>query len=122
MFSDYFPLIAYSVVRGLVIFIVALGFVYILGRMLGILNTPRSKNAFAFFMMIMLSYWSILIYDTSIIVNEWEVYWRTLVYTAIASILYVLIGFDLYDRFNAFSDKKFVKAPKKKIDLKEKDE
>jgi len=121
MFSDYFPLIAHGAVRGFVVFVISLGFVYTLGRMLGILNTPRSKNAFAFIMMIMLSYWSILIYDMEIIIHEWEIYWRTMVYTSVASILYVLIGFDLYDRFNSFIDKRFVKTPKKKINLKEKE-
>lgn len=121
LFSDYFPLISHSLVRALVVFITTLGFVYVLGRMLGILNTPRAKNAFALIIMISLSYWSVLIYDTQILVHELEIYWRTLVYTSIASIFYVLFGFDLYDRVNAFIDKKFVKTPKKKVDLKKRE-
>ena len=121
MFSGYFPLIAHALVRSLIIFVTTLGLVYMLGRMLGILNTPRSKNAFALTTMVVLSYWSILIYDTQILVNELEIYWRVLVYASVSTVLYVLIGFDLYDRFNAYTDKKFVKAPRKKIDLKEKE-
>jgi hypothetical protein len=43
----------------------------------------------------------------NIIVHAWEVYWRAFIYTSIASIFYVLIGFDLFDRFNTWCDKKF---------------
>ena len=119
-FSDYLPIITHAVVRGMVIFILALGFVYIVGRMLGIVEHYRAKNIIALLVMIVASYVSVLIYDNDLLVHEWEVYWRALVYTAVSAIFYVLIGFDLYKRFNAWSDKKFIKVKEEKKNEKEK--
>jgi hypothetical protein len=108
-FADYIPLVTYAIVRGLVIFVIALGSVYIVGRMFNVARTYRVKNFVALVVMVGTSYWSVLMYDMEIIVHPLEVYWRTLVYVAVASVLYVLAGFDLYDRFNNWSDKKFGK-------------
>ncbi|MCA1807135.1 MAG: hypothetical protein LC687_04710 [Actinobacteria bacterium] len=67
----------------------------------------RTKNFIALLAMIGLSYWSTILFDASELSQPGEVYWTTLLYVAAGSILYVLIGFDLYDRFNSWSDKKF---------------
>jgi hypothetical protein len=106
-FREYLPLLSYAVIRGLVIFIMSLGSVYIFGRMLDLIHSYKSKNSVALLIMILTSYWSVLMYDMNIIVHAWEVYWRAFIYTSIASIFYVLIGFDLFDRFNTWCDKKF---------------
>lgn len=112
-FIDYLPLIVHAGVRGIVVFVLSLGIVYIIGRMFDLVHGYRAKNLIALVSMIIFSWWSIQIYDQDILVSPQEIYWRVLIYTALASIFYVLVGFSLFDRFNAWMDKKFVKAPKK---------
>ncbi len=120
---DYFPIIMQVVIRAVVLMIMGLGAVYIVGRMLEIVTTARTKNIVALLVMTLLSYWSVLIYDNDILIHEWEMYWRSGLYVMLASILYVLVGFDLYVRFNSFCDRKFGKpdeAPKPKTKSKPK--
>lgn len=105
--ADDIPLMFYVVLRAFVIFIMVLGTVYVFGRMLELANTDRSRNLIAFLTALVLSYMSIMIYDTEIILNDWEVYWRTLLYTMSSIIFYVLIGWRLYDRVDNFLDNKF---------------
>ena len=111
MFQDalmqYLPVVTHAVVRGLVIFVLALAVVYLLGRMLELIKSNRSKNTVAFLIMVMASYWSVFIYDVDLVVSVQEIYWRGLIYVAIAVVFYVLLGFDLFDRFNSWCDRKF---------------
>ena len=109
--NDYLPMMFYDLFRGFTIFIIALGFVYVFGRMLDVLKTPRQKNSFAFILFIPLSYWSVMIYDRQYLFAE-EVYWKTIVYISIASIFYVLIGFKLYDRTEEIINRKIKKEKK----------
>lgn len=104
---DDIPLIFYVVLRAFVIFVMVLGTVYVFGRMLELANTDKSRNSIALLTALVLSYVSIIIYDTEIIINDWEVYWRTLLYTMSSILLYVLIGWRLFDRVDNFLDKKF---------------
>jgi len=82
--------------------------------MLGILKTYRTKNIVALVAMVGFSYWSILIYDVSLVGNLAEMYWKVAMYTSVSALFYVLVGFDLYDRFTGWSDKKFGPASKTK--------
>lgn len=104
---DDIPLIFYVFLRAFVIFVMSLGTVYIFGRMLDLVNSDKGRNAIALLVSLVLSYISILIYDTKIIVHAWEIYWRTFLYSTSSIILYVLIGWRLFDRVDNFLDKRF---------------
>ena len=112
--TEYFPLISYAIVRGLVLFAIALGVVYIFGRMLELVMTNRARNALALFTIVITSYYSTLIYDGEILIHEWEIWWRSLVYTSLGCIFFVIFGWDFYDRANAWLDKKFARDPNKR--------
>lgn len=114
LIQEYFPLVSEFVFRSLVIFSITLGIVYILGRMLGIANSYRSRNSIALISLVFLAYWSATMYDADKLSHPHEIYWITLIYVALGAIFYVLIGFDLYDRFNAWLDKRFEKAKQRK--------
>ena len=111
MFLDnlvvYIPQIVNVIVRGFLIFLISLGMVYIVGRMLNIVTSIRGKNLVALFIMVGLSYWSVWLFDWETLTHPHEAYWLSLLYITSGSVLYVLIGFDLYVRFNAWCDKKF---------------
>lgn len=111
---EYLPVISHAIMRSLVLFVIALGVVYMTGRMLGIFHTYRTKNSIALITIIILAYWSVHIYDLELIVHPHEIYWRTIVYSSLSSIFYVLAGFDLYDRFNDWCDYRFKKEDTKK--------
>lgn len=113
-FQEYIPLLLYGVVRSFIIYLIAQGVVYIFGRMLEIINSNRGRNALALIVIFPLSYWSIFIYDSEILVHPWEIYWRTLVYASGASILFVLLGWRLYDRVDNLLDKKIAPDENKK--------
>lgn len=113
-FTRYAPIAIQFTIRGFVIFLISLSFVYISGRMLEILKTNRAKNSLALFVSIISSYLSVITYDLEAISNPMEVYFRTVIYISISVIFYVLAGFDLYDRFNHYCDKKLDEKRKKK--------
>lgn len=104
--QNYLPLLLYAGIRSFVIFVVALGFVYMSGRMLKIVNSDRGRNILALIVIFPLSYWSILIYDMDILVHPWEIYWRVLVYASGSAVLFVLLGWRLFDRVDHLLDKK----------------
>ena len=104
---QYSPLLLDSIIHGILISMFSLGIVYIFGRMLGILRTYTSKNIIALISMIGFSYWSIVIYEDGLLGSVYELVLKMSLYVAVASIFYVLVGFDLYDRFNTWSDSKF---------------
>lgn len=112
--QEYIPLLLYGTVRSFVIFLMALGFVYMSGRMLEIVKKDRSRNFLALLVIFPLSYWSILIYDMDILVHPWEMYWRTLAYASGSSILFVLIGWKLFDRVDHLLDRKIAPDKEKK--------
>jgi hypothetical protein len=114
LLSEYAPMLLEVMARGFLVFITSLGLVYILGRMLGILKTNTTKNVIALIAMTGLSYWSILIYDEGLAGKPIELGWRIALYLGVSSVFYVLIGFELYDRFNGWVDSKFGKPDHKK--------
>lgn len=105
-FQDYIPLLVHGTIRSLVIFIATTGIVYMLGRGLELVHSNRGRNFIAILSSFGLSYWSILIYDTGFILPG-EIYWRTLLYASGAYILFVLISWKLYDRWDNLLDKRF---------------
>jgi Kef-type K+ transport system membrane component KefB len=113
-FQDYIPIIASGVVRAAIVFISTLGVVYMLGRGLELVNSNRGRNLIAILVSFGLSYWSIHIYEMGSLVNEWEIYWCTLVYASGSYLLFVLLGWRLYDRFDNFLDDKFYPDEKRK--------
>ena len=103
------PTIFDILIRCVGIFIITLGIIYILGRMLNILKGDTSRNFVAVTMISVLSYLSIVAFDdTSDITN---VIWRMLVYIAVSCILFVIIGFDFFNRANSWLDSHFAVDP-----------
>lgn len=107
------PGIVLIAIRGISIFLFSLAVVYILGRMLELLRDYRTKNFIALICMVGSSYFTVWLYDQPILQHPLEFYARAAMYLAVAAITYVLVGFDLYERFNAWSDSKFGKADRK---------
>lgn len=103
----YIPIIAHTLLRGLTIFVISLGFVYIAGRMLELIMSNKGRNSLALFVMIPASYISVAVYDTDILVHPYEIYWRTVLYVCISAIFFVTIGWRLFDRVDNFLDNKF---------------
>lgn len=91
------------------IFIPSLGLVYLFGRMLEVLKTDKAKNSLAMISIYSLSYlyMNVLYAYENILTLIWDV----IFYGSFATILYVLIGFTLYNRYNNWESKKF--APDK---------
>jgi len=110
IFSEYMPFIAYVLFRSLVLFAVGLGSVYIVGRMLGFINSNRGRNAVASATMAGGSIWTTLIYDGAVIVHPDEYIWRPIVYLTVASLLYVLIGFKFAGRIDNVLNKKMAES------------
>ena len=106
--ADFLPSIVLLAMSGLTIFIIGLGSVYMFGRMLDFLKTSRQKNTVGIITMIAASYWMVILYDmTDNTLRLGDVVFQATLYFVVAVIFYVLIGFDLYDRFNAWCDKRF---------------
>jgi len=84
-------------------FIISLGVVYLFGRMLDIVKKDRHRNGLAILSMLgtYAFYFKRINSDGDLVHKAWF----TIIYTAISIILYVLIGFKLYDRFGGLLDK-----------------
>lgn len=84
-----------------------LGVVYIFGRMLEVLNSDRARNGIALLTAFPTSWWLARIYDMDIVLSPEELWWRVILYALIGCVLYVLVGFKLFDRVDHFFDKRF---------------
>ena len=111
LFADYIPMVTRGIARSGVIFMVTLGIVYMLGRMLEIIQSDRGRNAVAIFLSFSLSFWSVYAFDFKSINSLHELAWLVLSYASGAVILFVLIGWRLFPRVNSFLDSRF--APDK---------
>jgi hypothetical protein len=109
LMSSYAGMIAHGIMRMLVIFTVVLGTNFIAEHLLDILHKPKHKNIFAVLLTLVLSFWSITIYDMHLVRNFSELLWRGLVYSMLVIVAYTLVGLDLFERFNHWCDKKFGK-------------
>lgn len=101
----------------LTVFVITIGMVYIFGRMLEILKNYRTKNFFALFTMIALYMFYFFRYNHTLPINE--MIWTFFVYISISALLYVLIGFKLYNRVDTLLDR-VVPDTIEKIEKKEK--
>lgn len=88
-------------------FIVALGAVFLFGRMLGLVGSDRAKNAVALAVMSIVYAVNFLVVDIKS--DPIHRAWIGAVYLFSTIILYVLIGFKLYDRMDDFLDRHFGK-------------
>lgn len=93
-------------IRSVVIFLSMLGVVYIFGRMLELVKTNRGRNAIAIITSFPISYWTVIMYDINRLQHPLEIWWRTFIYAIGACILFVLVGWKLFDRVDNLLDKK----------------
>lgn len=84
-----------------------MGVVYIFGRMLAILNSDRARNALAILTAFPTSWWLAHIYDLNKVHSDEEFWWRVVIHALVACVLFVLIGWRLFDRVDNFFDKRF---------------
>jgi len=92
------------------IFIITMAVVYAIGRMLMVTKSDRIKNSLALISILFLNWW-INLYKVQTI----ETISDMVIHCSIGILLYVLLGFRLYDRVDNFLDKHFAKDNKKKI-------
>lgn len=101
--------------HALIIFLPTLSIVYIVGRMLEIVKTNRHKNIIAIMVNYATAYWLLDLYFTPESIEEllWMIYYKG----ATGILLYVLVGFKLYDRLDNLQDKKIAdeKIKRKKM-------
>lgn len=118
LLSDEILFIARHLLRVLTISFGSIGFVYIFHRQLEINMGYKATNILSIISAIGLSYFSIIIYDMDRLVSPLELYWRVIIYTLLSSIIFVTVGWNLYDRVDNFLDEKF--APNEKLKRKRK--
>ena len=95
----FFP----SLISDVVIFIITMAIVYCVGRMLLLTKSDKIKNSIALVSILACNYYTQLqtINQESII--------NMVVHSSIGILLYVLLGFRLFDRVDSFLDKHFGK-------------
>jgi len=114
--KDIFIQNADFLIRLFSIFIVSLGVVYLFGRMLGLIQSYRVKNAIAFSIIVGMNiFYELLVKQNKDIVSA---IWSIIIYTFLGLVIYVLIGFSLYTRWDKFLDKRFAKSTESKIKIK----
>jgi len=87
------------------IFIITMAFVYVPGRMLEIVKSFKVKNTIATISAICFSYLYLSAYRTDVS-SPAVLIFQVSQYSALVIVLYVLIGFNLFDRFDSFLDKR----------------
>lgn len=100
-----------------VIFVVAIGYVWASGRMLGFTKTHRAKNVVGLVVIVVASFFEVWFN------LEWEDYsqlaWLVNLHACGGIIAYVALGFRLYDRADNFLDAKFARDDKPADEIKE---
>jgi len=82
--------------------------------MLSLLKTYVQKNLIAFICIVSLNFYY-TIFILNIELADWKVaFWDIGLYSALCILLYVLVGFKLYDRADSFLDKKIGEDTPKK--------
>ena len=117
VFNEYMPFIVYVLFRSLVLFTVGLGSVYIVGRMLAVVNSNRARNTVAVLTIAGGSVWTTIMYDAAVIVHPHEYFWRPIVYTAIGCLLYVILGFKLAGRLDSMLNERLSKESDETNDM-----
>lgn len=103
-FTEFIPILTLGIVRGFFIFVIGLSAVYLLGRMLGFVQTYRQKNLVGFITMAVADFWLLSVFEISL-----DPVFEYVLYLSFAIMWYVLLGFRLYDRADKFLDKKIAK-------------
>jgi hypothetical protein len=106
-FKDYIVLFLEALLRSSTIFLPTLAVVYIVGRFFELTSSYRVKNFIAMVFLFGISAFQTYTLDgmTDIVAYIWT----TFLYGCYATILYVIIGFRLFDRVDAFLDRKIGK-------------
>jgi hypothetical protein len=99
-------------IRDIVIFIIALAVVYLVGRMLGLIKSYQLKNAIAFITVVACNV-AFLMLGPVLPLRDFLI--DVVANSALSIIIYVLIGFNLYDRADAFLDKTVGEDKPKKV-------
>lgn len=94
------------------VFISSLGSVYLFGRMLNIVKKATHKNIVALVSMVACYVFYFYYFDVNLTLIQ--KFWSALIYCSISIVLYVLIGFKLYDRVDNLFDKVAEDKKKKK--------
>lgn len=84
---------------------VGLCFVYIPGRMLGIVESYRTKNTIALVTILLFSVFYVYAFQEHDTIEQYV--YIFFIYFSISIIIYVVIGMRLFDRIDTFMDKKF---------------
>ena len=95
--------IAQFLLRPVIVFFMGLSVVYLFGRMLGLVKKNSIRNLVCFTSM--LGFHCLYSYLFKEHLNYFLVAWDILTNLAFSIILYVLIGFKLYDRVDSLFDK-----------------
>lgn len=97
-----------ALLADIVIFIVVMAVVYAIGRMLELTTSDRIKNSIALITIIGLNYFQNYKNELSYAI------FNIVIHSSIGILLYVLIGFRLFDRVDDFLDKHFGKDKRRK--------
>lgn len=92
-----------SFLSDIVIFVIVMAIIYAIGRMLELTASDRIKNSIALITIIGLNYFQNYKNELSYAI------FNTVIHSSIGILLYVLIGFRLFDRVDDFLDKHFGK-------------
>lgn len=99
------------------IMFMALGIVYVFGRMLELVKHFRVKNSIAFVLINVFTFFYLKNFRLDI-VEKGHFFYSFFLHTSISYIWYVLIGFHLVDRVDSFLDGKGFKDKNKKYSTK----
>jgi len=109
---EYFLEYKQELLRIFFIFCISLSMVYVFGRMLGIVTNFSRKNMIAIISNIsMNTYFSIFFLKFDKLES---LLWDIVLYSSFVTIIYVLVGFKLYDRVDNLLDKKIADDKKSK--------
>ena len=98
-----FQQFAVALLSDIVIFMVVMAIIYTIGQMLELTTSDRIKNSIALFTIIGLNYFQNYKNELSYAI------FNIVIHSSIDVLLYVLIGFRLFDRVDDFLDKHFGK-------------
>jgi hypothetical protein len=102
-FRDEIKLILSFVTIPLITFLISLANVYLWGRMLDLVHSPRVKNLIAFFTLIACYFY----YFSQVATFQTleQRFWQAIIYVSLSILFYVLLGFQFYERVEMFIDK-----------------
>jgi len=102
--QEALALFSQEILRVVTISSISLSMVYLFGRMLELIHGFRVKNLLAFFSIVVLNiFYSWYFYETQ---TPIEFFWEVSVFSSFCILVYVLVGFKLYDRVDHLLDKK----------------